>query len=136
MCVCTTAHHNCCDTRSPSLLRFDTRIGGLTFTEQFLSISTALPSKNAYGLRENAHDSFRHVMDGSVWRLFSRDEGPVPQAGKQVNLYGCIRSTSVWRTTGEPTACCSSTATPWVSTEWQSDTALYTQPWCVVKLIM
>ncbi|XP_045108754.1 maltase-glucoamylase, intestinal-like isoform X1 [Portunus trituberculatus] len=79
MCVCTTAHHNCCDTRSPSLLRFDTRIGGLTFTEQFLSISTALPSKNAYGLRENAHDSFRHVMDGSVWRLFSRDEGPVPQ---------------------------------------------------------
>ncbi|XP_045108756.1 uncharacterized protein LOC123503251 isoform X2 [Portunus trituberculatus] len=52
-------------------------------------------------------------MDGSVWRLFSRDEGPVPQAGKQVNLYGCIRSTSVWRTTGEPTACCSSTATPW-----------------------
>lgn len=67
---------------------FDTRIGGLTFTDQFLSISTTLPSKNVYGLGENAHDSFRHTMDGSVWPLFSRDEGPVPQAGKQVNHYG------------------------------------------------
>ncbi|XP_050706876.1 maltase-glucoamylase-like isoform X2 [Eriocheir sinensis] len=67
---------------------FDTRIGGLTFTDQFLSISTILPSKNVYGLGENAHDSFRHAMDGKVWPIFGRDQGPVPQAGKQVNLYG------------------------------------------------
>lgn len=78
-CVLDAPQFTCNGVTLSSLLRFDTRIGGLTFTDQFLSISTVLPSKNVYGLGENAHDSFRHAMDGSVWPLFSRDEGPVPQ---------------------------------------------------------
>nr|XP_053632508.1 maltase-glucoamylase-like isoform X2 [Cherax quadricarinatus] len=67
---------------------FDTRIGGLTLTKQFLSISSTLPSKNVYGLGENAHDSFRHDLGGKTWPIFARDQGPLPGVNQQVNLYG------------------------------------------------
>lgn len=58
--------------------RFDTRIGGLTFSAQYLSLTTMLPSKNVYGMGENAHDSFRHDLSGKIWPIFSRDQGPEP----------------------------------------------------------
>ncbi|XP_071531841.1 maltase-glucoamylase-like isoform X2 [Panulirus ornatus] len=74
--------------RDTGTILFDTRIGGLTFSEQFLSVTTTLPSKNVYGMGENAHDSFRHVFKGETWPIFSRDQGPEPGAGRQVNLYG------------------------------------------------
>ncbi|XP_042208906.1 probable maltase-glucoamylase 2 isoform X2 [Homarus americanus] len=68
---------------------FNTKIGGLTFSNQFLSITSLLPSKNVYGLGENAHDNFRHDLStGRLWPIFSRDEGPAPGEGEEMNLYG------------------------------------------------
>nr|XP_045599911.1 maltase-glucoamylase, intestinal-like [Procambarus clarkii] len=74
--------------RDTGTILFDTRIGGLTFSEQFLSISSTLPSRNVYGLGENAHHTFRHHLGGKVWPVFSRDQGPVPGVEREVNLYG------------------------------------------------
>ncbi|XP_041359340.1 maltase-glucoamylase, intestinal-like [Gigantopelta aegis] len=64
---------------------WDTGIGGLTFTDQFLQIATRLPSSNIYGFGENRHKSFRHDLK-KTWPMFSRDQGPgfVDEA----NLYG------------------------------------------------
>ncbi|KAK3872832.1 hypothetical protein Pcinc_022087 [Petrolisthes cinctipes] len=68
---------------------FDTRLGGLTVTDQFLSVTTRLASRNVYGLGENAHTTFRHnLTDPLVWPIFSRDQGPAPGDGQQMNLYG------------------------------------------------
>lgn len=63
---------------------FDTRCGGLVFSDQFLQISSLLPSTNIYGLGE-------HVLGlklDTKWTqlsLFSRDIA-TPEGG--VNLYG------------------------------------------------
>ncbi|KAA0198025.1 hypothetical protein HAZT_HAZT009477 [Hyalella azteca] len=55
---------------------FDTSLGGLILEDQFLSVTTLLPSKNVYGMGENTHPSFRTQMDGTVWSLFARDQWP------------------------------------------------------------
>ncbi|KAF2354035.1 P-type trefoil domain [Trinorchestia longiramus] len=65
---------------------FDTRLGGLVLEDQFLSITSLLPSKNVYGLGENTHASFRADMDGTLWGLFTRDQWP--EVDMKVNLYG------------------------------------------------
>nr|KAG5714023.1 hypothetical protein BaRGS_020351 [Batillaria attramentaria] len=59
--------------------RFDTGIGGLILSDQYLQLATRLPSKNVYGFGENLHDSFRHPMDSPYPRMypaFSRDLPP------------------------------------------------------------
>ncbi|CAL4100017.1 unnamed protein product, partial [Meganyctiphanes norvegica] len=66
---------------------FDTSLGGLTFSDQFLSITTLLPSKNLYGLGENTHASFRHNMNFQTWSMFARDQWPVV-GDVNYNLYG------------------------------------------------
>jgi maltase-glucoamylase len=48
----------------------------LILEDQFLSVTTLLPSKNVYGMGENTHPSFRTQMDGTVWSLFARDQWP------------------------------------------------------------
>ncbi|KAK7074034.1 hypothetical protein SK128_000929 [Halocaridina rubra] len=66
---------------------FDTRIGGLTFSDQFLSLTALLPSKNIYGMGENTHHSFRHNMSQKIWPIFARDQPPIVDS-EQRNLYG------------------------------------------------
>ncbi|XP_033367482.1 maltase-glucoamylase, intestinal-like [Parus major] len=55
---------------------FDTTIGPLVFSEQFLQISTRIPSSNVYGLGEHLHRSFRHDLRWKTWPLFSRHAAP------------------------------------------------------------
>ena len=45
-------------------------------SDQFLQISTKLPSKNVYGFGENLHKSFRHDLNFKTWPMFSRDQAP------------------------------------------------------------
>ncbi|KAJ8305351.1 hypothetical protein KUTeg_015896 [Tegillarca granosa] len=65
---------------------WNTDVGGLTLLDQFLQISTALPSRNIYGFGENLHYSFRHDLNYQTWPMFSRDQAPFWQ--KKTNLYG------------------------------------------------
>ena len=55
---------------------WDTTIGGLIFNEQFLQISTRLPSRNVYGFGETVHKNLRHNFNYQTWPMFARDEGP------------------------------------------------------------
>ncbi|XP_077979667.1 sucrase-isomaltase, intestinal-like [Glandiceps talaboti] len=63
---------------------WNTSVGGFTFSDQFLSISTRLPSQNIYGFGEHEHPSFRHDMSWLSWGMFSRDQPPSYLG----NLYG------------------------------------------------
>lgn len=56
-----------------SVSSFDTEVGGLVLSDQFLQITTRLPSRNIYGLGENVHDTFRHQLNLS-WPAFARDQ--------------------------------------------------------------
>ncbi|XP_070579473.1 sucrase-isomaltase, intestinal-like [Ptychodera flava] len=62
---------------------WDTAIGGFTMSDQFLSISTRLPSSNIYGFGEHEHPQFRHDLNWQSWGMFSRDQPP-----SRGNLYG------------------------------------------------
>ena len=42
---------------------FDTSLGGLIFSDQFIQLSTYLPSENMYGWGENAHQSLKVSAD-------------------------------------------------------------------------
>ncbi|XP_071949869.1 sucrase-isomaltase, intestinal-like [Antedon mediterranea] len=63
---------------------FNTSYGGFTFEDQFLQISTVLPSKNIYGFGEHNHRQFRHNMNWKTWAIFTRDVAPVDEW----NVYG------------------------------------------------
>jgi len=58
-------------------------VGGFVYANQFLQISTLLPSGNIYGFGEH-QDSMRHSMNWQRLTLFAHDEIP----GKGKNLYG------------------------------------------------
>jgi len=60
-------------------------MGGLTVAEQFLMISTKLPTRYLYGMGENNHDSFVHNMTYKTWPIFARDQ---PPDYDDFNLYG------------------------------------------------
>nr|KAG5709612.1 hypothetical protein BaRGS_001662 [Batillaria attramentaria] len=62
---------------------FDTGVGGLVLSDQFLQLVTRLPSDNVYGMGENTHKTFKHQF-GLSWPAFARDEFP----GGNQNLYG------------------------------------------------
>jgi len=64
---------------------FDSSMGGLTVAEQFLMISTKLPTRYLYGMGENNHDSFVHNMTYKTWPIFARDQ---PPDYDDFNLYG------------------------------------------------
>jgi hypothetical protein len=55
---------------------FDTSIGGLIFSDQFIQMATYLPTKNIYGLGENTHQSFRHNLNYKTWPIFTNDDAP------------------------------------------------------------
>ncbi|ELT99258.1 hypothetical protein CAPTEDRAFT_104316, partial [Capitella teleta] len=63
---------------------FDTSLGGLVFSDQFIQISTYLNSANLYGFGEHEHHSFKHDMNFVHWPMWAHDE--TVQTG--VNLYG------------------------------------------------
>lgn len=58
-------------------------VGGFIYANQFLQISSFLPSGNIYGIGEH-QDSLRHSTNWQKFALFNHDG--VPEKGK--NLYG------------------------------------------------
>ncbi|KAL6030171.1 hypothetical protein STEG23_030424 [Scotinomys teguina] len=71
--------------KSSNRVLFDSTIGPLLFSDQFLQLSTQLPSANVYGLGEHVHQQYRHDMNWKTWSLFSRDTTPNEEGN---NLYG------------------------------------------------
>lgn len=56
---------------------FDTSLGGLTFSNQFIQLGIKIPSTNAYGLGENEQPSYRHDFSKfTSIPLFARDQAP------------------------------------------------------------
>ncbi|XP_025725600.2 LOW QUALITY PROTEIN: sucrase-isomaltase, intestinal [Callorhinus ursinus] len=64
---------------------FDTSIGPLVYSDQYLQISTKLPSEYIYGLGEHIHKRFRHDLNWKTWPIFTRDQLP---GDNNNNLYG------------------------------------------------
>uniref|UniRef100_A0A8C5TYL5 alpha-glucosidase n=1 Tax=Malurus cyaneus samueli TaxID=2593467 RepID=A0A8C5TYL5_9PASS len=64
---------------------FDTTIGPLLYSAQFLQLSIKLPSSNIYGVGEHVHKQYRHDVNWKTWPMFSRDTGP---SAAMDNLYG------------------------------------------------
>ncbi|RUS75325.1 hypothetical protein EGW08_016914 [Elysia chlorotica] len=54
-------------------------------SDQYLQISTALPSRNVYGLGEQIHETLRHRLT-KTWPAFARDQPP--SFDDEANLYG------------------------------------------------
>ncbi|CAD6197216.1 unnamed protein product [Caenorhabditis auriculariae] len=68
---------------------FDTSIGGLIFSDQFIQIATYLPSENMYGWGENTHQNIKHDFSGYLtWGMFARDQPPNSGSLDTMNLYG------------------------------------------------
>ena len=63
---------------------WDTGVGGLAFTSQFLQIATRLPSSKVYGFGENLHYQFQHNMSFRTWPLWARDQPPFSGDESQV----------------------------------------------------
>ena len=56
---------------------FDTSFGGFTYEDQFLQISTTLPTSYLYGFGEHNHRQFQHNMNWKTWAMFTRDVAPI-----------------------------------------------------------
>ncbi|XP_060050634.1 sucrase-isomaltase, intestinal-like isoform X2 [Erinaceus europaeus] len=63
---------------------WEVNFGSLIFSNQFLQLTTSLPSSSIYGFGEQEHSSFKHDMKFVKLGMFSRDQSPVPLS----NLYG------------------------------------------------
>ncbi|XP_029433338.1 lysosomal alpha-glucosidase-like isoform X2 [Rhinatrema bivittatum] len=68
---------------SSGAVLLNTTVAPLIFADQFLQISTALPSKLLYGLGEH-RSSFLHSLDWKTLTFWARDVPPM----EDVNLYG------------------------------------------------
>ncbi|KAF4021015.1 hypothetical protein G4228_012809 [Cervus hanglu yarkandensis] len=83
--------------KSNNKILFDTSIGPLVYSDQYLQISARLPSEYIYGLGEHIHKRFRHDLYWKTWPIFTRDQLP---GDNNNNLYGhqtffmCIEDTS------------------------------------------
>jgi hypothetical protein len=63
--------------KSTGAILFDTSLGGLTFSDQYLQITTTLPSNNLFGIGENEQMTFKHDFSSrKIWPLFTRDQPP------------------------------------------------------------
>ncbi|XP_065279866.1 sucrase-isomaltase, intestinal-like [Emys orbicularis] len=82
--------------KSTGTVLWDTSLGDLIFSKQYLQITTTVPSTSVYGFGEHEHPSFKHNMNFVNYGMFSRDQPPTTFA----NLYGvhpfymCIESDS------------------------------------------
>ena len=63
---------------------FDSSLGGLILSDQFLQVSGYLPSEHIYGFAEHEQPSFKHDIQWRTWGMFARDHAPEGDA----NLYG------------------------------------------------
>ncbi|XP_033018828.1 maltase-glucoamylase, intestinal-like [Lacerta agilis] len=63
---------------------WDTSLADLVFSQQYLRISTNVPSSSVYGFGEHQHPSFKHNMNHITYGMYSRDQSPKMNA----NLYG------------------------------------------------
>ncbi|XP_027628344.1 sucrase-isomaltase, intestinal [Tupaia chinensis] len=70
--------------RSSGRVIWDTRLPGFAFNDQFIQISTRLPSRYIYGFGEVEHPTFRHDLNWQTWGMFTRDQPP----GYKLNSYG------------------------------------------------
>ncbi|CAH1775810.1 unnamed protein product [Owenia fusiformis] len=70
--------------KSTGVTIFDSSIGGLKLSDQFMSIGTYLPCQSLYGFGEHEHPSFKHDMNWKTYGMYARDQAP---AGSN-NLYG------------------------------------------------
>ncbi|XP_061049452.1 sucrase-isomaltase, intestinal [Eubalaena glacialis] len=83
--------------KSNDRLLFDTSIGPLVYSDQYLQISARLSSEYIYGIGEHIHKRFRHDLYWKTWPVFTRDQLP---GDNNNNLYGhqtffmCIEDTS------------------------------------------
>uniref|UniRef100_A0A672GPR3 alpha-glucosidase n=1 Tax=Salarias fasciatus TaxID=181472 RepID=A0A672GPR3_SALFA len=64
---------------------FDTRLTPLVFADQYLQLSSMLPSDYIYGLGEHVHQNYRHSTNWRTWPIFTRDSFP---NGGMHNMYG------------------------------------------------
>nr|XP_056706356.1 sucrase-isomaltase, intestinal [Euleptes europaea] len=64
---------------------FDSSIGPLMYADQYLQITTRVPSQNVYGIGEQIHRQYRHDFNWKTWPIFTRDALP---SGDMSNLYG------------------------------------------------
>ncbi|XP_051054776.1 sucrase-isomaltase, intestinal [Phodopus roborovskii] len=71
--------------KSNNRILFDTSVGPLVYSNQYLQISTKLPSEYIYGFGEHIHKRFRHDLYWKTWPIFTRDELP---GDNNHNLYG------------------------------------------------
>ncbi|XP_061414169.1 sucrase-isomaltase, intestinal-like [Lethenteron reissneri] len=71
--------------RSSGEALWDTSLGGLTFSQQFLQLATRLGAgSSVYGFGEHEHPAYRHHDHFVSHGMYARDQSPTP-AG---NLYG------------------------------------------------
>eukprot|EP00116_Pleurobrachia_bachei_P019494 sb/3479756/ len=71
--------------KSTNTILFDTRDSVLVFMDQFLEITSKLPSNRLYGFAERGAP-FRRSMDNITMPLFAHDNFPSP-IGQDINLY-------------------------------------------------
>lgn len=55
---------------------WDSRLPGFTFNDQFIQISTRLPSEYIYGFGEAEHTAFKRDLNWNTWGMFTRDQPP------------------------------------------------------------
>uniref|UniRef100_A0A0K0DZI5 Maltase n=1 Tax=Strongyloides stercoralis TaxID=6248 RepID=A0A0K0DZI5_STRER len=68
---------------------FDTSIGGLLFSDQYIQIASYLPSKHLFGIGEHIHHTLLHDLSKyTTWPMFARDQPPNSKDSNQNNLYG------------------------------------------------
>ncbi|ELK15857.1 Sucrase-isomaltase, intestinal [Pteropus alecto] len=70
--------------RSTGRVIWDSRLPGFTFNDQFIQISTRLPSAYVYGFGEVEHTAFKQDLNWNTWGMFTRDQPP----GYKLNSYG------------------------------------------------
>ncbi|XP_068026417.1 LOW QUALITY PROTEIN: maltase-glucoamylase-like [Melanerpes formicivorus] len=70
--------------RSTGTVIWDSQLPTFTFSDQFIQISTLLPSQYVFGFGEHEHGAFRREMDWNTWGMFTRDQPP----GYKLNSYG------------------------------------------------
>ncbi|XP_025902144.1 sucrase-isomaltase, intestinal-like, partial [Nothoprocta perdicaria] len=70
--------------KSTGTVLWDASLNDLIFSNQYLQITTTVPSTSVYGFGEHEHPSFKHSMNFATYGMFSRDQSPTTFA----NLYG------------------------------------------------
>ncbi|XDV11576.1 hypothetical protein PO909_000477, partial [Leuciscus waleckii] len=70
--------------KSSEEIIWDSAVPGFTFSDQFLQISTRLPSNYVYGVGETEHPSYNHDLNFHTYGLFAKDQPP----GYKLNSYG------------------------------------------------